>query len=302
MVIKSRSESVELKCLKSLNARSHLSEKDKMNYLYAEKDFEGELKLDALLETLSSEYFILQDLLLEHNNTFFQIDTLMIFSQTIYLFEVKNYEGVYYINGDRWYSEHGNEIKNPVHQMNRCEALLGQLLQPLKLNLKIQSLLIFIHPEFTLFEAPRHLPIILPTQLNKFLRSLSMSSLELTPKHKKFTEYLIANHLTKSPYTRIPDYNYEDLKKGVLCAKCNSFMTLSCRNKLICDDCGFEEPVDTGVLRIVKEFKLLFPDRKITVSAITEWCEVVNSKKVIRRILQKNFRVIVKGPRSYYVD
>lgn len=268
MVIKPRFESVELKCLKSLNARTHLSEKDKMNYLYAEKGFEGELKLDAMLEALSSEYFILQDLLLEHNNTVFQIDTLVIFSQTIYLFEVKNYEGVYYINGDRWYSEHENEIKNPLHQMNRCEALLLQLVQPLKLNLKIQSLLIFIHPEFTLFEAPRNLPIILPTQLNKFLRNLSMSSLKLTPNYKKIANYLTTNHMAKSPYTRFPNYNYEHLKKGVLCAKCNAFITLSSRNKFICVDCGFEEAVDTGVMRNVEEYKLLFPDKKISVSAI----------------------------------
>ena len=39
------------------------------------------------------------------NNTTFQIDTLIIISETIYFFEVKNYEGDYYYESDRLYKK-----------------------------------------------------------------------------------------------------------------------------------------------------------------------------------------------------
>jgi hypothetical protein len=44
---------------------------------------------------------------------------------------------------------------------------------------------------------------------------------------------------------------------------------------------------------MVGEFKLLFPDRKITTNVIHDWCRVVHSKKTINRILGKN--LIIKG-------
>lgn len=58
---------------------------------------------------------IVNDLLLEHQHTMFQIDSLLFSRDLIYLFEVKNYEGNFYIEGDKWHSNDQEEIKNPYH-------------------------------------------------------------------------------------------------------------------------------------------------------------------------------------------
>jgi hypothetical protein len=170
MLLNPCSETKELLILRSLNSRLNLSTKEKQYYINLEKGYEGEKKFEKLLENQLSDFLILSDLLLEKNNTVFQIDSTLIFQKKIHLFEVKNYEGDFYIEKDIWYSRSGTEINNPLEQLKRSESLFRRLLQDLRLTLPVEAHLIFINPEFTLYQAPMNLPIILPTQLNHFIK------------------------------------------------------------------------------------------------------------------------------------
>lgn len=109
ILIQSRKEPPELKMLRSLNARMDLPEKEKQNYYYAERGYEGEKKLDELLTTLSSDCLILNVLLLECKNALFQIDSLVIHPDTIFLLDSKYNEGFHYLEEDRWYRQNGNK-------------------------------------------------------------------------------------------------------------------------------------------------------------------------------------------------
>jgi len=302
MIIKARYQPLDLIFLRYLNLRMSLPEKEAKHYLNLEKGFKGELQFDNWLEQLSGDKLILNDLLLETNNTTFQIDTLLVSQDTVYLFEVKNYEGDFYIDADRWYTISGKEIKNPLLQLQRCESLLRQLLQPMKVNLPIETHLIFINPEFTLYQASKNLPIIFPAQLNSFMKILNMKSSKLNQKHTKLAEKLVSIHLNESPYPRIPVYDYNQLKKGIVCLKCNSFLTTFHGKKLVCDGCGHKEYVTSCILRTVEEFKFLFPDKKITTNTIFEWCQVITCKKRISRILNKNYKLVGLTRSSHYVD
>ncbi|GER65555.1 hypothetical protein BpJC7_17370 [Weizmannia acidilactici] len=103
MLYKDRTKSLELFIFKSLNRRMDLTEKDKQYYWNLEKGYEGERHLDLLTEKLECDCLVLNDLRLYLNNTTFQIDTLVITGETIYVFEVKNYEGDFYYEGERIY-------------------------------------------------------------------------------------------------------------------------------------------------------------------------------------------------------
>ena len=74
-----------------------------------------------------------------------------------------------------------------------------------------------------------------------------------------------------------------------IAVKCTSFSISVEGKKCVCKDCGHEEMVATALIRNVNEFKLLFPNRKITTNVIHEWCNEVKSKKIIRKILEKKF-------------
>lgn len=302
MLMKPYIEPMELKLLKHLSKRKNLSSKEKLHYVNLEKGYEGEAKMAAWLENLTSEWIILYDLLLEKNNSFFQIDTILISQHTIYLFEIKNYEGDFFINGENWYTKSGNEIKNPVLQLKRSVSLFRQWLKDNNFSFSIESYVVFINPEFTLFQARLNLPIILPTQLNRFIKNLNMSPSPPNNKSIKLAEQLVSDHLTQSPYTFTPKYEYDQVKKGIACAFCTSFMTAFNDNQLVCESCGWKENIEASIIRNIKEFQLLFPDRKITTGSIYEWCKIIESKKTIRRILKKHFTLLKSGRPSYYID
>ncbi|MEH7418934.1 nuclease-related domain-containing protein [Neobacillus drentensis] len=87
---------------------------------------------DLLTGKLTPPNYLLNDLLLESNDSKFQIDSLMIRQEPLLLFEVKNYKGDFNYENGRFYSLASNkEIKNPLLQLERCESLLRQLLQSL---------------------------------------------------------------------------------------------------------------------------------------------------------------------------
>lgn len=301
MIIQERPEPLDLLIFKMLLARMDLSENDHANYVVRQKGYEGELKSDEWLKGLTDHWLVLHGLLLKYDGSEFQIDTLIIAYEKIYILDVKNYEGDYFFDGEKWFTKTNPNMKNPLHQLERCETLFRKLLLKLGYNYPIESHLVFNHPEFHLYTTTINLPIVFPTQLNRFLKKLNSRPVKLNQRYHNLAHQLASLHILESPYTRVPPYNYQDLRKGNLCSKCCTFSTMNNKNKLVCDRCGSIKSVDDSVLRNVKEFVLLFPDRKITTNGIYEWCGGVVSKKTVRRILLNNYKLDGFGPSSNFV-
>lgn len=301
MLLKDRSEPPELKALRYLNKRMELTSKEKFQLLNLEKGYDGEVKFDQLTESLNEERYIINDLLLEVNNSYFQIDKVIISQGIIHLLDIKNYEGDCYLESDKLYSvTNRREYKNPVNQLKRGESLFRQLLQNLKLNYLVEASIIFFNPEFTLYQAPMEQPIIFPTQVNRFLKELNNTPSKLDDTHKKIAQKLISLHQSNNPFTLLPKYHYDQLEKGIYCKSCNSFMTYINNYDLVCNKCGTHERIELAILRSIEEFKLLFPERKLTTHNIYEWCKAGISKKTITRILKKNYTSVGKTRDTYY--
>lgn len=302
MFLKCRTESDELLTLRSLNTRMELIEKERFHYLNLEKGFAGEVKFDKLIEILEEEIYILNDLLLEVNNSYFQIDSVIITQAVIYLLDIKNFQGDCYLESDKLYSvTTKREYKNPLDQLKRSSTLFRQLLQILKLNYLIESSVIFINPEFTLYQAPMDQPLILPTQVDRFLQNLNQTPSKLNEGHKDLAQKLLSRHQPKNPFTTLPKYNYSQLQKGIYCKTCSSFFVAVKNNYFVCGKCGQLEKINLGILRNVQEYKLLFPDQKITTQAIYDWCKVDLSKKTFYRILNKNYIPCGNTRSTFYV-
>jgi hypothetical protein len=253
-------------------------------------------------ENLSDDFHVLNDLLLEHRKNKFQIDSLKISGGKLFNINIKYFEGDYYVDGDRWYTLSGIEIKNPLLQLQRSESLLRQLLHDLGYNITVESYVMFINPNFHLYQSPMNPQLIFPTQLDRYIRKINSQSSKLTDRQFKIAEKLISMNIIESPYTRAPAYSYEQLTKGLFCPRCYSLDNHYFKERvLVCKKCGFEEGVEPAVLRCVDEITLLFPDRKITTKAVQEWCKIIDSSKTIRRILIKNFIYIGHGRSSYYI-
>jgi len=301
-VLKQRFESYELRIMRSLNVRTKLSIKCAGYYSNLEKGFKGEQMFDVLSEGIRTGFYFINDLLLEHNNNEFQIDSLLISEKIIYPIDVKNFEGDYYIDNGKWYPKNGIEMKNPLHQLSRSETLLKGLLNAIGYSFQMSPHLCFINPNFYLYQAPLNHPLVFPTQLNRFINTLNKVDSKLNNHHLKFSETLISLHKPKSSTSKIPSYSYENLEKGIICCTCNSSFTVSQGNLLLCEKCGCAESVDDGILRSVKELILLFPDHKITTNGIYEWSGGNISKKRIRRILCQNFKLVGHSSSSHFIN
>ena len=129
------------------------TDRDLKKLVKDEKGYEGECYFDHLIaNSPASTSLILDDLLLEWRNNTFQIDSLLISPYKIYLIDVKNIEGEFYIEGNQWFFLSGLEVKNPLIQLQRSDSLLRPMHQSLTVNLPIEAIVIFVNPEFTLVQ------------------------------------------------------------------------------------------------------------------------------------------------------
>lgn len=300
MIYKERTKPNELLTMELLGRRMHLHHKDKQHLLNLQKGYEGEMLFDSLTKKLPSQCLILNDLLLQQNRTTFQIDTLIITQGKILLFEVKNFEGDYYYETGTFYKQPNQEITNPLHQMERSQSLLRQLILSLGFNPQIEGSVVFVNAKFMLYQAPRHQPIIYPTQITTHLSHLNAIESKLTDRHYKLADKLVALHISDSPFTKVPEYNFEEFKKGMICEVCRSLSLSVYGQKFICAKCGQIESAETAVIRSVAEFKALFPFEKITTTKIQEWNGGVCSKKRISTYLKRHYKRIGVRQWTYY--
>jgi hypothetical protein len=300
-IVKHRLEPKLLKLLRVLMIRGSLSEEDQRYAHNLEKGFQGEQQFDSLTSDLQSNCIIIRDLLLEINHNEFQIDTLIIYQDTIYLIDIKYFEGDYVYTPETLKTNYSREYKNPLQQLQRSLLLFKQLLQNLGYNLHIEGCIVFNHPEFTLYQAPSDIPFILPTQMKRFLKKLDQKPSHLTIAHKKLAEKLLSLHKPESNNSKKPVYEYASLGKGLYCFKCFSFSIVVNGQRLACKDCGNVEKLSAAVIRMVEELQLLFPERKITTNEVFEWCGgVIVSKKRINRVLGRHYRSVgVKRWRTF---
>lgn len=299
MVYKSRTKSKELAILEILNDRMQLARKDKQHYFNLKKGYEGEVIFDSLTEKLQCECLILNDLLFEVNHTIFQLDSLIIVQGKILFFEVKNFEGDYYYESDKLYKKPKLEIINPLLQLSRSEPLLRQLLLNHGFNLPIDASVVFINPKFTLYQAPLYKPFIFPTQIKNYLADLNATPSKLTPQNKELADMLLSLHITESPYEKLPSYHYDQLQKGISCTRCHSFSITVSNKYCFCMKCQYQELLDEAVLRNIKEFRLLFPNKKLTTRTIHHWSQVVPERR-IRNILLRTFTKMGDHRWSYF--
>jgi hypothetical protein len=301
LIMKERVESNELKIYQSLNSRNDLSAKEKQYYAGLEKGFVGEKIFDQWLEPVLGNKILLPDMQFMPNNTYFQADSILITSKPTFLFEVKNYEGDHILEGENLYRTDGSIAKNPLLQIKRNEPLLHSILKSIGYKDPIESFAIFVNPRFHLYNAPKDLPIIYPSQRERFVEKFKQTTSFLKKPHTHLARQLITKSISDNPYAKIPNYNYKELRKGIGCPSCGEFYQ-DYYKVLECKLCGKSEIAKSAIVRSLREFKLLFPERNITTTQALEWCKVVKDKKTMRSILQENYKHTNIGRGSYFSE
>lgn len=296
LIRKKRDKPVQLKILHALEKRKTLTEQELLQKSRLEKGWEGEQLFDRMTGTVSKETLQLHDLRLTCRGSTFQLDTLLIRPDAIYLYEVKYYNGDFvYEDGDFKLSG-GKVILNPLHQLLRARTLLHQLLEEHGYSFPVRAYVVFPHPHFFLYHAPVTDSFLFLPQWKSHITRHAAAGV-LTATHHKLADLLCSLHRKEPSATQ--DVLYGELHKNLFCPGCAGPV---CRQfkTFFCPDCDNHYPAGRLIYEALKEFRLLFPEMRLTLSSARNWCRVASDKQ-IRRALARHFNEKGQGRGVHYV-
>ncbi len=300
MIVKKLKKPYELAIFDALYLRVKFSRKEEMYYHNLRLGFEGELRLEQALRIgLADTFYILSDMRFEIGTTSFQLDSLILTGVEVIMLDAKNFPGDYKFSDNRWFKLPNKEINNPLLQLKRNETLMRQLLEKINRNLAVESYNIFTHREFTLYQAPINKQLIFPTQIQRFISTLNEKP-PANSSHLKLAHQLISSDIGPYPHPQIPNFQYNQIKKGLRCLECGGLPMKIEGRKAVCLQCHGNEHIHEAILRNIHEFRLLFPDEKLTTNLVYDWCGEVYSKKSIQRLLENHFSKIGSKQWTYY--
>lgn len=302
MAYKDREKPFRLLVMESLVNRMELPKEEHKKYANWVKGFHGELQVDAITARLKCDCLVLNDLYLAVNGKSFQVDALIVTAKGLYLYEVKNFEGEYYYENERiYYGPTKKEVYDPLYQIRHAESLMRQLVDKMGYNLPVKKFIVFVNPNFTLFQAPRDSGIILPGMLESHFSMMDRLPGKLNESHHRFAAEIKARHMEDCSLNYVPEYKESQLKKGVTCVQCGAFIEeVTIEWSCICKHCGQKERLDQTILRHAQEYRRLFPEQKITTTTIRKWCGDCISTRRIQYILSRHFNAIGSRRWCYY--
>ncbi|CZQ96863.1 Hypothetical protein Tpal_2062 [Trichococcus palustris] len=281
-----------------LSSRTHLENDDYYYYLNLKKGFEGERRFDEYTEKFNEYCLILNDLQLEIKRASFQVDALLICADRILLYEIKNYEGVHLWGSEKFTKRNGIAMENPAMQLQKTRVRLELLLLELGCQMEVEAFVVYINPEFTLLGAPNEDGFILPSQISGYFRNLRMT-IPPTAEQRKLAESLTKLHNPDYP-SKMPVYRYDQLSKGIPCTACGSlFETFKSRYQQ-CANCGKRINVKTAIKTSISDFRILFPQEKVTSVRMMDWCGVGRRDRIFR-ILKEDCLSRGSGNNRYYL-
>ena len=302
-LLKAREKPEILTSLESLNKRMTLTSTDKQYLFTLSKGYEGEGLFDSIMKKhLDADALVLTDLSLISGSSPFQIDSILLTSDTIYLYEVKNYEGSYTNRVEQFHTSAGQKILSPENQINRTATLLAKMFNKWTIPLPVKSAVIFVNPAFILYEAKKSDPFVFPSQIEAHFSDVSRWAGSLSTKHHYLAQKLIEESQKELPYQRqLPLYDFAGLKKGLSCSRCGSFNLKNTTKSSRCQTCGTLTSINALFLSHVNAFNKLFPDKLITRNTMYEWCGGMLSKRRITAILNANYEKKGYAKSSHYL-
>ncbi|GAA0358529.1 hypothetical protein GCM10008932_09050 [Alkalibacterium iburiense] len=298
------SESVDVfSFLSYLNDRMKLDNENRQKLVRLRKGDEGEKAFLKMFESLyEGEGILFYNFRASYQDSPIQIDFLFISAQSIYMYEVKNYQGSYVQSGDKFRSLSGSQFLNPSVQLTRTHNHFSHMLKELSCTTPIQPFVVFVNPEFTLYEAPVEDPFLFPGQLSSHFKLLNQRSDTIRKSQQRLVEKLLEESKKEATFERkLPTYHFEQLKKGLICYNCGSFALRNNSKNSLCTSCGRTCSLNDLILAHITEFQTLFPHEKLTRNSLYEWCGMEVGERRLWKLLKSHFKLEKSGKTSYYL-
>lgn len=213
--------------------------------------YNGEKATDYYVNKLPNhEFLILYDLRLQIEESFFQMDTLILSPAFTLILEIKNISGVLYFDQTfkqliRTLNDAENGFLCPISQAERQVRKLNKWLLSRKISSANEYLVVISNPSSIIKTDPRHTQVFDKViHAHEIVRKID----EIKKKHteeklsmkelKKVAKQIIRNHtpLLYNPleYYQIPQIS---LKTGVQCTSCSALPMIRVRGSWYCTKC-----------------------------------------------------------------
>ncbi|MCC5890383.1 MAG: NERD domain-containing protein [Alkalibacterium sp.] len=291
-IIKERTMSNLHLGLQYLDKRMKLPIEDRNRLRNMEKGFQGEELFDSIVKQhLKGEAMMLNDLLLNVNGNTFQIDSLIITPTKVHLFEIKNFSGNFTNVEGQFNTQHGKVVNHPSIQLKKTRTLLNKLFQEWENDMHIEANVVFVNPTFFLYQAKKTDPFIFYSQLEYYLGTVGTHKLFLNKQHTYLAEQLIQAQRFEAPYQKeLPLYTFDNLDKGLSCPTCFNLTVTRNQRTAECRTCRKREPLHDVLRFNIRQHLYLFDQFPLTSSIISDWVGGSVDKRVIARLLKKDYK------------
>lgn len=268
-------------------------------YENLEKGDFGEQDAVKLLKQFGMDHWIVIRNIWLNQNGRFECDILLITSHCLYVFEVKNFDGVFeYKDGDCFLN--GKLLSNNcIFQAQKAFRNMKQIIQRLPFSVNIKGALLFIG-EFNTVKIHSMVNDIATISRSDFKKYILKIISDESSHLKQLNTESVKNHLqifeTNNPFMPKPikPEVMQGLRKGIYCVHCQSFGLTIKKHKIFCRRCKGTETRDEAMVRTICEYGILNFDQHLYQNEVMSFINYQASPKYLIKILKTHFGMVKK--------
>ena len=251
-----------------------------------QKGYEAEFETYLDLMAQNFPAIILHDVLLRKSGTV-QIDLVVITSHHIRLLEIKNVEGTFHHRNDNFYKGTYKMERNFLLRSKNAFDVMDSILRDHRINLALERKVIFMNWNATLYGHDPQFPILMRPQWQGYLEEMEKSAGVLTDYHTAIAKIILDSRPQTNPYQSKYDFTYEELEKGIWCSDCMGNKMTDKHRYLVCPHCRKVEGKLAGARRMLADYVLLFPERRLTAGVLQDWCGGMVGETAARKLVKQ---------------
>ncbi|MED1862485.1 nuclease-related domain-containing protein [Fictibacillus nanhaiensis] len=233
--------------------------------------YKGEQSIDFHMKHLpQKEYLIFHNLRIPHNDSYFQLDILILTPYYFFIIEVKNFSGKLYFDQDlfqliRTYNGIEEAFADPISQLKRQRyCLLDWLKNHLYSEIPVEAVVVISNPQTQIKVSPGRSKVYkwithkinLPEKIRYFDQKHTEERLSMKDL-RKLSKGLLKAHTPSIP-NLLQKYQIleDDIVKGVACPSCGLIPMIRNTRKWFCPSCKCYSR--SAHIQALKDYSLLF--------------------------------------------
>lgn len=300
----------QLEFLRAADRRELLREKKELSlYRNLAIGAQGEqFVLDALRMYGRKDWVVLPNLWLDHYGIY-ESDIVLLTRHAPYVFEVKNYDGLFEYKDSRC-SVNGTRIKeNCIQQAEKALMNLQDICRGMDRSITAKGALLMVgeHNDVRIESDVKEIEVITRYQMRNYIQEIAR--LEDAISRNNYDIRRLLNHFEKNevlnPFGPLKSYSPEEVlegRLGIYCKICGSFEVESSRKFVKCRN-DHEEVRREAIVRTIHEFGVLtFESDFMTRRDLQLFMGEQMSIPYLLDILNDNFDCVQLGRHAKYVN